>query len=44
MDDLCPHRREFETDIEDVASLIRLIRRLEKEAEKEGKQPLKPGD
>ena len=44
MDDLCPHRREFETEKEDVASLIRLIRRLEKEAEKEGKHPLKPGD
>jgi Fe-S-cluster containining protein len=44
MDDLCPHGMEFETDKEDVASLIRLIRRLEKEAEKEGKQPLKPGD
>jgi Fe-S-cluster containining protein len=44
IDDLCPHRVEFETDKEDVTSLIKLIRRLEKEAEKERKHPLKLGD
>jgi hypothetical protein len=44
MDDLCPHRGEFETDKEYTTRLIRLIRRLEKEAEKEGKHPLKAGD
>jgi Fe-S-cluster containining protein len=44
MDNLCPHGSEFEVDEEDTARLMRLIRRLEKEAEKEGKHPLKPGD
>ncbi len=44
MDNLCPHGREFEVDEEDTARLMRLIRRLEKEAEKGGRHPLKPGD
>ena len=44
MDNLCPHGREFEVDEEDTARLMRLIRRLEKEAEKGRRHPLKPGD
>jgi Fe-S-cluster containining protein len=42
LDDLCPYRGEFRVDKGDTSKLIKLIRRLEREAGEERKNPLKP--